>query len=77
MQQKKAAAVLQAKTSKIDAEVEKRKKHRVVLPPPSLAQPKSKTTKTDDVATDDDGVSLASAVSKGAKRQKKHTERAD
>ena len=46
-----------------------------------MAKSKTKTTKTTDVAPDDDGVSLASGlgsgVSKGAKRQKKHAERAD
>ena len=65
--QKEAEAVLQAK---IDAEVEKRSNGLVVLPPPSPAKPKAKTVKAADVAPDD-GVSLGSGASKGAKRQKK------
>ena len=74
--QKEAGAVLQAK---IDTEVAKRTKDLVVLTPPSPAKPKTKTTKTGDVAPDlhDDRVSLSSGASKGAKRQKKHAERAE
>ena len=70
-----AEAVLQAK---IDAEVEKRTQGLAMLPPPSPAKPKTKTAKTADVAPDD-GVSLASGASKGAKRWKlkKHAERAE
>ena len=64
--QKEAEAISQAK---IDAEVEKRTKGLAVLPPPSPAKPKPKTAKTADVAPDD-GVSLASGASKGAKRRK-------
>ena len=60
--QKEAEAVLQAK---IDAEVEKRTKDLAVLPPLSPAKPKTKTTKTADVAPDDDGVSLASGAEGG------------
>ena len=74
--QKEAEAVLQAK---IDAEVEKRTPHLAVLPPPSPAKPKTKTAKTADVAPGltADGVSLPSGASKGAKRRKKHAERAE
>ena len=61
--------------AKIDAEVEKRTLGLTVLPPPSLAKPKTKTAKTADVAPDDDRVSLASGASKGAKRRKRHAER--
>ena len=71
--QKEAEAISQAK---IDAEVEKRTKCLAVLPPPSPAKPKTKTAKTADVAPDDDGVSLASGAPKGAKRWKRHAERA-
>ena len=71
--QKEAAAIIQAK---IDAEVEKRTKSLVVLPPSSLAKTKTKTAKTADVAPDDDGVSLATGAPKGAKRRKRHAERA-
>ena len=45
--QKEAEAVLNAK---IDGEVEKTTKDLVVLPPPSLAKLRTKTTKTTDVA---------------------------
>ena len=62
--------------AKIDAEVEKRTLCLVVLPPPSPAKPKTKTAETADVAPDDDGVSLVSGASKGAKRWRKHAERA-
>ena len=72
--QKEAEAVLQAK---IDAEVEKRTKGLVVLPPPSPAKPKTKIAKTADVAPGDDGVSLVSGAPKRAKRRKRHAERAE
>ena len=55
--EKDAEAVLQAK---IDAEVEKKTQCLVVLPPTSLAKPKTKTAKTADVTLDDDGVLVAS-----------------
>ena len=71
--QKEAEALIQAK---IDAEVEKRTQALIVLPPPSPAKPKTKTATTADVAPDDDGVSLASGASKGAKPRKRHAERA-
>ena len=72
--QKEAEAELQVK---IAAEVEKRTKGLVVLPPPSPAKPETKTAKTDDVVPDDDRVSPASGAPKGAKRRKRHAERAD
>ena len=74
--QKEAEAVLQAK---IDAEVKKRTKDLTVLPPPSLAKPKTKTVKAADVDPDqiDEGVSLASGASQGAKRRKKNDECAE
>ena len=56
--------------------MEKRTLGLVVLPPPSPAKPKTKTVKTADAAPDDDGVSQASGASKGAKRRRKHAERA-
>ena len=71
--QKEAEAVIQAT---IDAEVAKRTEGLVVKPSPSLASPKPKTAKTADVAPEDDGVSRGSGASKGAKRRRKHAERA-
>ena len=71
--QREAEALIQAK---IDAEVEKRTQGLALLPPPSLAKPKTKTAKTADLAPDD-GVSLTSGAPKGAKRRKKHADRAD
>ena len=72
--QKEAEAVIQAT---IDAEVAKRTEGLVVKPSPSLASPKPKTAKTADVAPEDDGVSRGSGASKGAKRRRKHAERAN
>ena len=71
--QTEAEALMQAR---IDAEVEKRTLGLAVLPPPSPAKPKPTTVKTADVAPDDDRVSQASGASKGAKRRRKHAERA-
>ena len=47
-----------------------------MLPPPSPAKPKTKTVKAVDGAPDDDGVSQAPGAPKGAKRRRKHDERA-
>ena len=72
--QKEADALIQAQ---IDAEVAKRTSGLVVKPPPSPAKPKTKTVEIADVAPEeDDGVSQASGASKGAKRRRKHAERA-
>ena len=74
--QNEAEAVLLAN---VDAEVETRTNDIAVLPPSSPAKPQTKTAKTADVAPhlNDDGVSLASGSSQGAKRRKKHAERAE
>ena len=73
--QNEAEALIQAK---IDAEVAKRTSGLVVKPPSSPAKPKTKTVKIADVAPEeDDGVSQASGASKGAKRRRKHAERAN
>ena len=71
--QKEAEARIQAQ---IDAEVAKRTAGLALKPPPSSAPPKPKTVKTADVAPEDDGVSRGSGASKGAKRRRKHAERA-
>ena len=62
--------------AEIEADVDKRTFGLVVLPPPSMPKPKTKTVKTADVAPEDDGVSQASGSLKGAKRRRKHAERA-
>ena len=72
--QKEAEALIQAQ---IDAEMAKSTSGLAVKPPPSPAKPKTKTVKIADVAPEeDDGVSQASGASKGAKRWRKHAERA-
>ena len=72
--QQEAEVLIQAK---IDAEVAKRTSGLVVKPLPSPVKQKPKTVKTADVAPeDDDGVSQVSGASKGAKRRRKHAERA-
>ena len=74
--QKEAETALQAR---IDAEVEKRTSGLVVKPPLPLVKPKPKTVKIADEAPEeisDDGVSQASGASKGAKRRRRHAERA-
>ena len=76
--QTKQKAVEPAIQAKIDAEVEKRTKDLAVLPPPFPAKPKAKTAKAAGVAPDLDGdrVSVVSGASKGAKRRRRHAERA-
>ena len=76
--QAKQKAVEAAIQAKIDAEVEKRTKDLAVLPPPFPAKPKAKTAKAAGVAPDLDGdrVSVVSGASKGAKRRRRHAERA-
>ena len=77
-----AAKQLEAETAlqaRIDAEVEKRTSGLVVKPPLPLVKPKPKTVKIADEAPEeisDDGVSQASGASKGAKRRRRHAERA-
>ena len=65
--QKAAEAAIQAK---IDAKVDKRTKDLPVQTPSDHALPNGQPKKTGDVGPDD-------GVSKGAKRQKKHAERAE
>ena len=48
----------------------------VLKPPPSPVKPKKTVTIADVAPEEDDGVSQASGASKGAKRRKKHAERA-
>ena len=74
--QKEAELALQAK---IDAEVEKITSGLVGKPPPPLVKPKPKTVKIADATPEeisDNGVSQASGAPKGAKRRRKHAERA-
>ena len=70
-----AEAAIQPKT---DAEVAKRTNGLPVHKPSSPAKTKGQPTKTDDVAPNDDGFAGAGRLEKfeGAKRRKKHAERA-